>query len=119
MALSCHDWPLPASSLSEGRSTRSPEAVHFPPLPAEAGLPPLAAEAGFPPLVEVGGFMPLLEVDWFPPCCRPEVPKVEAPVWADLRAGHPLGWPMGPSGTGCPWRHGQVLNWPSSDSFQW
>ena len=44
-----HDWPLPAPSLSEGKSTGPPEAARF---------PPLAMEANFPPRLEVGWFLP-------------------------------------------------------------
>ena len=79
---------------------------------------PLAVEVSFPPLVEVVIFPPQLE-GRFPPCCIPEAPDIKASVWADLRRDRPLGQPIGPSGMGCPWRRGQALSWPSSDSLQW
>ena len=53
-----HDWPLPAPSLFEGKSTGPPEAARF---------LPLAVEAGFPPLLEVSVFLPQLEVGWSVP----------------------------------------------------
>ena len=75
---SYHVQPLPAPSLSEGKSTEPPEAARFPPLPAEAG---------FPPWLEVGGLVSALMPSRGSSC---QSPSLGGPMW--MRSSTWLGY---------------------------